>query len=271
MIYPSILYKYRAFNDYHLRLLSHNEVFFSAPNRLNDPRDCTLPLLYEKGTLEQIYNKNLENLKYVAPHLTSKERKKEAERMAKIVYANRDDPARREEFRKSIAENMNKTVGVLSLSAVNDNPLMWSHYSDSQSGFCVGFDTQKMLQFIDKVAFQGIFILFDNVVYYNELPQINPYKMSDEEVFRAMVFSKSIHWAYEEEYRLMCADRPDFALAIDSNIISRVLLGPNCSQDNEQKMIEILKTSGDNVLLFQAVYKDIEYEIAFEKVEYTTP
>jgi hypothetical protein len=268
MRYPPILYKYRAFNDYSLRLLSENEVFFSAPNRLNDPRDCRLPLLYEKGTLKQIYNKNLENLKYVDHHLTRKERKKEAERMAKIVYANRDDPVRKEEFRKSIADNTNKTVGILSLSAVNNNPLMWSHYSDSQSGFCVGFDTQKLLQFIDKVAWQEIFVLFDNVAYYNELPQINPYKMNDEEVFRAMVFSKSSHWAHEEEYRLMCADRPDFALALDSNIISRVLLGPNCSQENEQKVIEILKSRGDNVLLFKAVHRDIEYEIAFDQVKY---
>ena len=269
MRHPPTLYKYRAFNNYALRLLSENEVFFSAPNRLNDPRNCRLPLLYEKGPLKQMYNKNLENLKYVAAYLSRKERKKEAERMAKIMYANRDDPARREEFRKSIAENMNKTVGILSLSAVNNNPLMWSHYADSQSGFCVGFDTQELLRLVDKVTWQKIFILFENVTYYHEMPQINPYKMNDEEVFRAMVFSKSNHWAYEEEYRLMCADRPDFTLALNSNIISNVLLGPNCSQENEQKAIEILKFRGDNILLFKAVHRDIEYEISFEQMKYT--
>lgn len=268
MKYPSVLYKYRTFNEYSFRLLRDNEVFFSAPNRLNDPRDCRLPLLYEKGTLKQIYNKNFENLKYVAPCLTRKERQKEAERMAKVVYANRDDPVRREEFRKGIVENMNKTVGILSLSSVNDNPLMWSHYSDGQSGFCVGFDTQKLLQFIDKVALQGIRVLLDNVVYCSRLPQINPYKMSDEEIFRAMVFSKSSHWTYEVEYRLMCADRPDFALVLDSDIIFHVLLGPNCSRDNKQKVIEILRSRGDNVPLFQAIHRDIEYEIVFEKVGY---
>jgi hypothetical protein len=268
MEFPSTLYKYRAFNDYSFRLISDNEVFFSAPNRLNDPRDCRLPLLYEKGTLEEIFNKNFENLNYIAPHLTREERKKISERWAKNMYANRDDPVLTNEFRKDIAETMNKTIGVLSLSAVNNNSLMWSHYSDSQSGFCVGFDTQKLLQFIGKITLKGIFILPDNINYYSELPRINPYEMSDEKIYKTLVFSKSSHWAYEKEFRLMCADRPDFALAIDSDIISHVMLGPNCSQGNEQKVIKILRSRGDNVLLFQAIHKDTEYEIVFEKVEY---
>jgi len=268
MRYPSILYKYRAFNNISFRLLSDNEVFFPAPNRLNDPRDCRLPLLYEKGTLEQIYNKNFEILTYTAPHMPIEERKKKSECVAKIIYANRNDPVRTEGFREDIAEHMNKAIGVLSLSAVNNNPLMWSHYSGNQSGFCVGFDTQKLIQFIKNVFLQRIFILFDIIVYYNKLPHINPYMISDENLFRAIVFSKSSHWAYEEEYRLMCADRPDFALTLDSDIISRVLLGPSCSQDNKQKVVDILKSRGNKVMLFQAIHKDTEYEIVFEKVEY---
>ncbi|MCJ7484241.1 MAG: DUF2971 domain-containing protein [Thermodesulfovibrionales bacterium] len=266
--YSSTLYKYRAFNDQGFNLLGKNEVFFSSPNRLNDPLDCKLPLLYEKGTLKEIYNKNFENLNYIAPHLTIEERKKISERWAKNMYANRDNPVLTKEFRKDIADHMNKTIGILSLSAVNNHPLMWSHYSNSQSGFCVGFDTQKLRQFIDKVFMNGTHILHNYVDYYSEMPGINPYTMSDDIIFKTMVFSKSSPWAYEEEYRLMCADRPDFVLTLDSDVISRVLLGPSCAQDNKQKVVEILRSRGDNVLLFQAFHKDLEYEIAFEKIEY---
>ena len=92
--------------------------------------------------------------------------------------------------------------------------------------------------------------------------------MSDEQVFRAKVFSKSDHWAYEEEYRLMCAEQPDFKLALDSNIISRVLLGSNCSQDNERNMIELLKNRGDNLPVSQAIHRDMDYKIAFKEVKY---
>jgi hypothetical protein len=32
-----------------------------------------------------------------------------------------------------------KRMGVLSLSEINDNILMWSHYSESHTGFCIEF------------------------------------------------------------------------------------------------------------------------------------
>ena len=243
-------------------------MFFPSPNKLNDPHDCKVPILYENGTMEEIFNKNLEYLKYTDPHMTIEERKKKSECIAKNIYANRNDPIRREESRKGIIGIVNKTIGILSLSVVSNHPLMWSNYSDKQSGFCVGFDTQKLQKFIDEVFLKGIRILHNYVDYYSEMPGINPYKMSYEKIYKTMVFSKLSPWAYEEEYRLMCADRPDFVLTLDSNIISRVSLGPKCTQDNKLKVIEILRSRGDKVLLFQAFHKYFEHEIAFKKIEY---
>lgn len=269
MEYPPTLYKYRTFNEHSLKLLNGNEVFFSAPNRLNDPRDCKIPILYEKGTLQQIYKMNLENLKYVDPRLNSEERKRKARELAKTVYANRNDSKRREAFLNDLYEDINKTVGILSLSAVNDDTLMWAHYADGHRGFCVGFDTQKLRSFCKIVEHKGIFIWFDKINYHEKLPQIDPYKMTDQELVTTMTYSKSARWSYEEEYRLMCADRSDYLIKIDPNIISHVLLGSSCSEDNRLAVIDILKSRVDNIPLSIAVQKENEGGITFKQIKYT--
>lgn len=266
---PITLYKYRAFDDYGLRMLSHDEVFFSAPANLNDPRDCTLPVLYERGTKVQMYRMNLRNLRWLRPELTREERRKLARHLAEITYANREDPIRAREFRKDIAEHMNKVVGIMSLSAVCDNPVMWGHYAAGHSGFCVGFDTSALVKFISEAEDRGILILLDKVTYFAEMPVINPYLMDEGGIIMKMVLSKSDHWSYEEEYRLICADRPNSALSVGPEVISEVVLGSNCSPDDRSRLIEILRARDCGIKLYQAEHEDREYRIRIREIEYS--
>src|ERR1035438_8493458 len=41
---------------------------------------------------------------------------------------------------ESIYEALNRNVGILSLTEVPDDPVMWAHYADSHRGILVGFD-----------------------------------------------------------------------------------------------------------------------------------
>jgi hypothetical protein len=84
-----------------------------------------------------------------------------------------------------------------------------------------------------------------------------------------MTYSKSARWSYEEEYRLMCADRSDYLIKIDPNIISHVLLGSSCSEDNRLAVIDILKSRVDNIPLSIAVQKENEGGITFKQIKYT--
>ncbi|MCH7534810.1 MAG: DUF2971 domain-containing protein, partial [Bacteroidetes bacterium] len=52
--------------------------------------------------------------------------------------------ANKEEFVRNWLDATGRTFGetlICSLSANNSNILLWSHYSDSHRGFCIGFDT----------------------------------------------------------------------------------------------------------------------------------
>lgn len=265
---PPVLYKYRSFDEFGWRVLTELEVFFASPEHFNDPFDTRVPVLYEQGTLKQVYKKNLENLKYV-PILTRAERKRHARQMARTTYANRNDPKRREEFRKSVNEKTSQMAGILSLSAVRDHTLMWSHYADSHRGFCIGFDSQELLRFADRKAYEGVFLLPGQVCYYNEFPQINPYKMTDAQVFMTKLFSKSKEWRYEEEYRVLCGDRTDFALQLDPATLHSVTLGARCRPEDKCELIELFRRNEYEVSLEEARAGD-EGKIEFTPLSTTS-
>lgn len=255
-MYPAALYKYREFNDYSLRLLSHNEVFFAAPQNLNDPLDCALPVRYDVGTIQQMYDKNLKNLKELSPSMDREERKILAMRMAETFYTNRDDERRREAYYQAIKEDINKDYGVLSLSSCNDSFLMWSHYCAGHQGFCVGFNTALLFDFRDTLIYRGIPTLFKKVDYYEPLPILNPFEMTDEELSITLLFSKAQSWSYEQEYRLIrgtyAGIGPNSLLELRSDIIESVILGMKCSSENREKIKEILRNRGDQISLYQA-------------------
>lgn len=233
-------------------MLSELEVFFSSPKHLNDPLDTRIPVLYEQGTFKQMYNMNLEKLNWIPGNMSRKERKRQANEMAQAVHRNREDPECREAFQKATAEEMDRMVGILSLAATRDQTLMWSHYADGHRGFCIGFNFRKLLLFADRLTYRGIYLLLDKVRYYSELPKLNPYKMTDSKVFMSKLFSKSQEWNYEREYRILCGERPDFALQLAPNILHSVTLGAKCQDVDRQKVIVLMNSKGYSASLEEA-------------------
>lgn len=249
---PPVLYKYRNFDEFGWRMLTELEVFFASPRHFNDPLDTRIPVLYEQGTLKQMYKKNYENSEFLPVKMTRKERKRWAMEAARTVYNNRNDPVRREDYRRVTSEKMDQMAGILSLSAVRDHTLMWSHYAGSHRGFCIGFDSHKLIQFMDRKFYEGVFLLLDRVRYYNDFPKLNPYKMTDTEIFMTKLFSKSQDWSYEKEYRIICDDRPDFALELDTSILHSITLGAKCSSDDREEAIRLVRDVGYTVSVEEA-------------------
>ncbi len=265
-LFPPILYKYRSFDDPGWRLLEKGEVFFSSPGRLNDLHDTAAMPLFHRGTKTQLYRKNLTNLRLVAPTLSRKERRIRARTLGKTMYANRNDKKRLELCRQDIAEQTNKMVGVLSLSGVRDSEPMWAHYADSHQGFCAGFDTRRFLAFFDAAFWRGAPLSLYPVVYRDKYPELDPFTMSDEELMLTKLLTKSRAWQYENEYRILCANRPDFPLDIPLNIISTVILGARCGSPNRERVISVLKNRKGDVSLDVVRPADDRYGLEFDAI-----
>jgi hypothetical protein len=108
------------------------------------------------------------------------------------------------------------TFGVLCLSAVEDNHLMWSHYASNHRGFCVGIDEQELLK-VKEVCGHGY------VGYHHKLPVFRYYFDDPIQFFQKSIASKSHLWAYEREYRVITKESGIFELP--PSAIQQVVLG----------------------------------------------
>lgn len=169
-----------------------------------------------------------------------------------------------------IAEELpSQILGVCSLAGDYKNLLLWSHYSNSHTGFAVGLDSQILRKFcISHVMKTGQEITLEKVEYSQEYPIINAYRESKEERFKKQLITKSGDWSYENEYRLILQEGGNRILLIPDGTIRRVIMGCQILDKNRDKLIEILKERNDKLSLFQAVKKKDSFGLNFEHVKY---
>jgi hypothetical protein len=102
---------------------------------------------------------------------------------------------------------LSEVFGVVCLSEVPDDILMWSHYTTSRKGsdqgchkgFVVGFDVQN--QFIKEAKNLA------PVEYSSERATVDVSAKGvnqDPQAYIPSIRRKSLHWAYEREWRLIC-------------------------------------------------------------------
>jgi hypothetical protein len=213
------LYKFFSLGSYlesNLKDLKNNRVWMSKPEFFNDIYDCNLittdpiigfsedkmkkaaHILYEGLTgfsRAAILNQDLIDsvLRWAAPdnhsaNLTSDQRLP---------------------FVKFFEERI-KNIGVTCFSELYDHPLMWAHYAENHKGFCVEYDFTPMdiSSSDDKSAASNSFV--HAVSYVSKLPRIYSHEIlfTPREAAKKMLATKSYHWAYEQEYRLIAFDQP---------------------------------------------------------------
>jgi hypothetical protein len=100
--------------------------------------------------------------------------------------------------RRLITRELDRLVGVLSLSEVPDNLLMWAHYTASHAGFVLGFDPQDPY-FDRRRAPTDEFRHLRRVAYRDNRPQALMVDLEGTDLF----LTKSIHWSYEREWRVL--------------------------------------------------------------------
>ncbi|MCH7771869.1 MAG: hypothetical protein IIA49_12775, partial [Bacteroidetes bacterium] len=71
---PKFVYKYISWEkDYHRKIVLENKIFFSSVENFNDPFDSRIPLRYDKGTDEQIFDLFVQITRRNDPNLTDDE------------------------------------------------------------------------------------------------------------------------------------------------------------------------------------------------------
>lgn len=127
------------------------------------------------------------------------------------------------------------------------NRLMWSHYADSHSGFCIEYDYSEMEE-------TTLSVLPFPVVYSERRPLV-PWKAAIdnshenvEEAYGELVMAlltKDKIWEYENEWRVLINTDSNAELKMPN--ISCIYLGVNIEENNRNKIIAIAKKNGISV------------------------
>lgn len=144
-----------------------------------------------------------------------------------------------------------KQFGVVCLTPFEKNGLMWSHYSVSHKGFCIGFD-DEFAETIDD------FHLFSDVKYVSHVPEYNV--LNDmSELIDILFFSKHESWGYEKEKRIIT--KSSGVKKFDKSFIKEIILGHNVSQDVESYAKTLI---GSHINIFKMRTPEDSYSLQKE-------
>ena len=173
---------------------------------------------------------------------------------------------------------LHNKVGILSLSEIPDNLLMWSHYAEGHTGFVLVLDGSHDFFKGDRVLYG-----FANpapVEYRYELPRLRVEETFEEAVMSKIFFVKSLDWKYEKEWRYLkfranANKRFTDTNKLDINLfqlppkcIMGVILGCYRSKELENKILTIKRENPEfgHLRIQQARAFETHYSIAIEDI-----
>jgi len=223
------LYKYYSFDkgNYSINGLQNSQVYFSDPLGFNDPFDSKPELV------------NVE-FKDQADVIVARDR----------VFASADSGLLRELYAMPITklealmkgkyeEIMRRELencGVTCYSESGINNAMWYYYADKHKGFVLEFD--KSNPYFDKCY---------KVNYSDVYPVITGAKIGNVDpnapkLVSSIFLNKSEEWKHEKEWRCIHNEKA-IAFEFEPEMLTGVVLGKDCEEENENKIKEILEQS----------------------------
>lgn len=212
------LYKYVPCNsDEHivrLERILRGQIYFSSPANFNDPFEMSALLIPRTHSEFEA----LLSGAGVPLHMSSPS-------LRKTLY--REYLGRAKNSTLALERAWVEALGVLCLTTSKDNILMWAHYADSHKGICIGFDSGA-----------APFSATRRVEYSDERAQIAPKTAGeDERLIQLALLTKSLHWSYEEELRVI--KRP---VSDDEKDYYRRLF--EADPEEEERIAELLASEG---------------------------
>lgn len=312
MIKPSSIFKY--FNENRIDLFENGLVRFSPPKAFNDPFE-TFPNFISMAPHEAIdeffetfdsdpdyYEKIFENClkndpkfktlpspqKHLMATMVKKEMQENRAEMSKQIRtfarsAVKFQGKHRHIMIETMLNTFNKSFAILCLTEKKDNLLMWAHYANSHKGFVLEFHTEH--PFFRQTAEPTIAGHLRKVRYTLEKPKFTffddslPKAQVTQSWVDNLIWVKSEHWAYEEEWRILSTlDRCEKVIAVGENeihlfaipfdSIKRIYLGCRMREETKNEFISIIrkKESLKHIDIFQAAPDDTKYELNFSEL-----
>ena len=263
------LYKYQPNNIHTLNILQNNEFYFSFVEDFNDPFDCRVRLVLPTNREQWETHARDHNI---------------PENLARIVIRfletiNYDTEKIMQEYEKSHF----RTIIVYCLSEIRDNILMWSHYSNSHKGICIGFETvidqnELCIRTDDPTlnghinpVYHGV-LSVDKVKYQTICPEPYIFVSSDHNHLSEFFKTKSIDWLYERERRIIMPYRDinKRLIRFDKSALKEVIFGCKTSSEFKQQIMKLIEdeytSKAYTVDILQCSIDRNEYRVNITKI-----
>ncbi|MGE6213478.1 DUF2971 domain-containing protein, partial [Comamonas aquatica] len=158
---------------------------------------------------------------------------------------------------KSYSEEI-QNKGILSLSEVPDNILMWSHYSDQHRGICIELERKKDNDLSDNnITLPVRYSLKKPIITIDEHSSASG--DDEKEIRRSLIYTKSIDWNYEREWRAV-KDEGNKAYKLNSKI-KTIIFGTKTPEHSIKTIFELLTKIKKEVRFRKARLKDDDFGI----------
>lgn len=227
---PRYLYKYRSPGEGTKAMFSANTVWFANPHEFNDPFDCqiTADTTNTRLELERFMLKTRPELQWRPSDLTA------------LMEVGTEDPKAWHQMVNDSIRSIVNTTGISCFSENFDNLLMWAHYATSHSGVCLKFDL---------LADPSFFVTPVKVLYSADYPLYNQVR-GDDTLAEKLLNTKSIDWAYEQEWRIIKPDEQG-ACRFSKQALVEVMFGCRA----EENFINEIKSLAGNAGMDHLIYK----------------
>jgi hypothetical protein len=232
MSVPKFLYKYRALSpgdtrDRTLDIIRSNRLYFCSPSSFNDP--------FEAQFVLRVGATRDERLRYwsdgfIQEGQTLESAKSRAEAW-NAIFISFPDKLHEAEFRPVVEAAICRSSALLSLSARPDDLLMWAHYAASHTGLCLKFSLS---------AEEPFFAVAQPVDYQDDYPQFNYFTSSSDEKLKRSLLTKSRHWEYEAEYRVIDSDGAPGLRSFHPSLLAGVILGARISETDREEVVALV-------------------------------
>jgi len=218
-------------------MLSKGALFFASPNSLNDLFEMKIDLNVSFKDEEELFNfiKNLLGDASLIEDIKNEMGSKVVDMLNEVDFNYFKQNVNFESTIKSIIVEVAKVrqrdieeLGICCFASSSQNKLMWAHYTDDNSGFCVQFKRDSWLSKCLEVK------------YLDEYPKINIIDvLNNPKLYLDLIYSKSSEWKYEKEYRAIKEGEGEFEFPKD--ILSSIIFGYKMANEEKNEIVNMFE------------------------------
>lgn len=226
---PNVLYKYQDINDYSLKNLYNDTLYFRNASDFNDPYDSALTMsdikFLEEDKVKEFatrfslstqlpkdevqryftelpINEAFRRLVEKTPlYLTPEQREI---LLKKLLNAIKEED---EKFVTGVSDLYQRRIYATCFSEIPNSMLMWSHYANNHKGMVLEYDFNELYS----KEYLDLLINLHPIFYTNKLLNLAEYDKVKEKIFISTLaaISKSDEWEYENEWRIIIKQKFD--------------------------------------------------------------